>query len=83
MTAMLLLMVNSMQGSQHDKLSLDNELINAGLQSLDKVLEETQSEVVRTFRDAFTKLNGAAQRRHAEATMMANSLDLSIYFADT
>jgi hypothetical protein len=77
MTAMLLLTFNSMQRPQHDQLSLDNELVDTGLQMLDQITEETQSEKVRSFRKICTGLHWDAQQRRAEASMIANSLDLS------
>ncbi|KAH7122740.1 fungal-specific transcription factor domain-containing protein [Dendryphion nanum] len=76
MTAILLLTFNSMQRPQHDLLSLDNELVDKGLQMLDRVEEETQSEIVRSFRKTCTGLHRDAQQRRAEASVMANSLNL-------
>jgi hypothetical protein len=77
MTAMLLLTFNSMQRPQHDQLSLDNELVDTGLQMLDQVAEETQSEIVRSFRKTLTGLHRDAQQRRSETSVLANSLDLS------
>jgi hypothetical protein len=80
MSAMMLLTANSMQNPQHDKLSLDNRLVEAGLQTIDKIVEETQSNVVRSFRDTFTKLDQDARRRRIEATAIANNAHLSTLF---
>lgn len=63
MASMMLLTVNSMQRSQHDPLSLDDQLIDAGLRTLDKIVEDTQSEVVRSFREMCTELVQDSQRR--------------------
>lgn len=76
MSAMLLLTFNSMQRPQHDQLFLDNQLVDRGLQMLDKVAEETQSGIVRSFLKTCACLHQNAQRRRAEASVMANSLDL-------
>ena len=47
--AMLLLIFNSMQRPQQDQLSLDNQLVDRGLEVLDQIAEETQSEIVRVY----------------------------------
>jgi hypothetical protein len=78
MTAMLLLTFNSMQNPQHDQVSLDSHLVDTGLQMLDQVAEETQSEVVRSFRETCTHLHRDAQQRRAEASIVANSLHVSM-----
>ncbi len=70
-----------MDRSQHDKLSYDSQLIEAGLRTLDKLVEETQSDLVRSLRDTCTELNQDAQRRRVEVTMMANDAD-NMYFGD-
>ncbi|ORX92702.1 hypothetical protein BCR34DRAFT_250669 [Clohesyomyces aquaticus] len=77
MTAMLLLIFNGMQRPQHNQLSLDNKLVDTGLQMLDQVAEETQSEIVRSFHKTCTGLRQDAQQRCDEASVMANILDLS------
>ncbi|KAF3396969.1 hypothetical protein DPV78_007848 [Talaromyces pinophilus] len=63
MASMMLLTVNGMQRSQHDTLSLDEQLIEAGLRTLDKIVEDTQSEVVRSFQKMCTELVQDSQRR--------------------
>lgn len=75
---MMLLTANSMHGSRHDDRSSDSQLIEAGLRTLDKIVEETQSETVRSFRDTCAELNQDAQRRHTETTMMADNVDVSL-----
>jgi hypothetical protein len=79
MTAMLLLTFNSMQRPQHDQASFDSQLVDRGLQMLDQIAEETQSEVVRSFRKTCAELHLDAQRKGAEASVMANTLNLSTY----
>lgn len=63
MASMMLLTVNGMQRSQHDTLSLDEQLIEAGLRTLDKIVEDTQSEVVRSFQKMCAELVQDSQRR--------------------
>jgi hypothetical protein len=75
MTAMLLLTFNSMQRPQHDQVSFDNQLVDRGLQMLDQVAEETQSEIVRSFRKTCAELHRDAQRKGAEASVMENTLN--------
>jgi len=77
MTAMLLLTFNSMQRPQHDQLLLDDRLVDRGLQMLDRIMEEIQSEIVHSFCKTCTELHQNAQQRRAEARVMANSLNLS------
>jgi hypothetical protein len=79
MSAMLLLTFNCMQKPQHSQMLSDNQLVNRGLQMLDRVAEETQSEIVRAFRKTCTELLLDAQRRHAEVSATADNLDLSAY----
>jgi len=82
MTAMMLLTFNGLQRPQHDKLFSDNQLVDTGLRILEQVLVETKSEVVRSFRDICTELHQDCQRKHAEATVMASDLDLSVYLVN-
>ena len=63
MASMMLLTVNGMQRPQHDMLSLDNQLIEAGLRTLDKIVEDTQSEVVRSFQKMCSELVQDSQRK--------------------
>lgn len=82
MTAMLLLTVKSMQVGPYDQLSLDGQLIESGLRKLDRVLEEIQSEVIRSFRNTCAELNEMAQRRRSEAKRMAHNTEMSTYLLD-
>jgi hypothetical protein len=66
MASMMLLTVNGMQRSQRNTLSLDDQLIEAGLRVLDNIVEETKSEVVRSFRDMCTELVQDSERRRLE-----------------
>jgi hypothetical protein len=78
MTAMLLLTFNSIQRPHHEQVSFDNDLVDAGLKMLDRVVEETQSEIVRSFRTTCTGLHLDAQQRCAEASVVDNCLDVCV-----
>lgn len=79
----MLLMVNSMHRSRYDNMSLDNQLVEAGLRTLDEMVEETQSEALRSFRKTCTELNQDALRRRVEAAVTANNADFSMFSVDT
>ncbi|KAJ4292762.1 hypothetical protein N0V90_009425 [Kalmusia sp. IMI 367209] len=83
MTAMMLLTFNGMQRPQHDKLFSDNQLVDNGLRMLDQVLEETHSEVVRSFRDACAKLHWDSRGRRAEATVIAKDLEIPTHLVNS
>jgi hypothetical protein len=78
MTAMLLLTFNSMQRLHHEQVSFDNELVDAGLKMLNRAAEETQSEIVRSFRETCGGLHRDTQLRRAEARVMADCLDMCV-----
>ncbi|KAL5376202.1 hypothetical protein DPSP01_010667 [Paraphaeosphaeria sporulosa] len=81
MTAMMLLTFNGLQNPLGDELLSDDKLVENGLKMLDRMLEETQHEVVRSFRYACGSLHDASKRRRAEASFIASSMDLSAYLA--
>lgn len=68
MTAMMLLIANSMHKPQHDKLFSDTQLIKHSLQTLDQMVEETQSVGLRSLRETCVELNKDALRRRGETT---------------
>jgi hypothetical protein len=76
MTAMLLLTFNILQRPYHDQAFFDDELVDSGLRMLEKVAEETQSEIVRSFRETCTGLHLDAQQRRAEASELAYCLGM-------
>jgi hypothetical protein len=82
MTALMLLTFNGLQNPHNDSLSSDNNLVDSGLRRLDRIVEETQSEVVSSFRDACATLSQASRQRRAEASAVSNSFDLSAYLVD-
>ncbi|KIX06946.1 uncharacterized protein Z518_04922 [Rhinocladiella mackenziei CBS 650.93] len=83
MTAMILLTANSMHRPRHEKISFDSQLVASGLQTIDTMVEEMESEALRSFRGTCAELNQEVQRRsRGEATMKANHRDFFLYFSD-
>lgn len=82
MTAMMLLTANNMHKPQYAKLSFDNQLVDAGLQSLDKMVEETQSEALRSFHERCAELHQHAQQRRGPVIMTVNNHDLLSHFPE-
>ena len=83
MTAMMLLTANNMQKPQHEKFPWDEQLVDAGLQFLDKMVEETKSEALRSFQDTCAELHQHAQCRRDKAVIMANNHNSFLHFPDT
>jgi len=79
MTAMVLLTANSMHKPTHGDLFLDNYLVEVGLQKIDKMVKETDNEMLRSFQATCTELHQHTQQRCAEAAIMANTADPSSY----
>lgn len=69
MTAMVILTANSMHTPQHNHLILDIQLIEAGLQVVDKMVQETGSEMLKSFEATCAELHQHTQRRCLEATI--------------
>lgn len=83
MTAMVLLTVNSMHRPQHNKLALDSQLIEVGLQTLETMVQETGSEMLKSFQATCAELHQHTKRRCNEEAIIANSVDYSSVFLDT
>ncbi|KAF2735183.1 hypothetical protein EJ04DRAFT_491964 [Polyplosphaeria fusca] len=83
MTAMVLLTANSMHKPRHGDLFLDSHLVDIGLQTIDKMVKETESETLQSFQATCTELHQRTQQRCAEAAIMANNLDFSSRVVDT
>lgn len=83
MTAMVLLTANSMHKLQHNNLALDSQLVEVGLQTIEKMAQETGSEVLKSFQATCAELHQHTQRRCVEATIMANNVDYSSLCLDT
>jgi hypothetical protein len=79
MTAMMLLTFNNMQNYRHDKLLMDDQLVETGLHMLEQVLEGTESDMIHSFHDTCAKLHRECQRKRAEAMVMVDDLDISAY----
>lgn len=67
MTAMMLLVANSMHKPRHGKLFMDNDLVENGLQTVDKMVKETKSELLRSFQVTCTELHQCTQEKCALA----------------
>lgn len=72
MTAMMLLTANSMHKPQHDKLSIDKQLVDDGLQVIDRIVEETENEALRSFQGTCAELLQHALQRRDIAVVVAN-----------
>jgi hypothetical protein len=83
MTAIMLLKANSMLRSQYDKVSLDRQLVEDGLQAFDKIVEETNNDIVQSFRDTCAEINREAERRRVESIIIVNNASSSLYFGDS
>jgi hypothetical protein len=79
MTAMVLLTANSMHRPRHNDLSLDNHLVEIGLQKIDKMAKETESEMLQSFQATCTELHQRTQQRCSEAAIMASNIDYSSF----
>lgn len=63
MTAMVLLTANSMHRPKHGDMSLDNDLVEIGLQTIDKMVKETENEMLKSFQATCTELHQCKQQR--------------------
>ena len=68
-------MFNGIQRPHHDKLGIDDQLVESGLRMLEEISEETQSELVGSFRDMCVNLYRDCRRIRTEAFVMARELD--------
>lgn len=80
MTAMLLLTANILHRPQHGYTVLDTQLVDAGMRTLDKMVEETGSEALKQFRDTCIELNQEAQLRRDAATMTVKNRNFAMHF---
>ena len=62
MTAMVLLTANSMHRPKHSDLSLDSHLVEIGLQTIDKMVKETENETLQSFQATCTELHQRTQQ---------------------
>lgn len=83
MTAMVILTANGMHKPQHNNLVSDIRLIEAGLQTVDKMVQETGSEMLKSFQATCAELHQHTQRRCLEAAIMANDVDYTSSFLAT
>jgi hypothetical protein len=80
MTAVVLLIANSMHRPNHRELFLDTHLVENSLRAFNKVLKDTENEVLHSFLATCTELHQRTQRRCAEAAIMDNSVDRPCIF---
>lgn len=71
---MVILTANSMHTPQHNNLALDSQLIEVGLQTVDKMVQETGSEMLKSFQDTCAELHQHTQRRCIEVARVANNV---------
>jgi hypothetical protein len=83
MTAMVLLTANSLHKLNHGDLSLDRHLVEIGLQTINQMAKETESEMLQSFHATCTELHQRTQQRCAEAAIMANNVDYSSRYVHT
>lgn len=69
---MMLLMANSMHISQHVNAVLDTHLVDPGLLTVDKMVEQTNNSVFRFYRGTCTELHSWAQHIRGQTIMMAH-----------
>ncbi|KAF2715925.1 hypothetical protein K431DRAFT_316901 [Polychaeton citri CBS 116435] len=79
-TAMVLLTASSMHRLRLDNFSLDEQLVSEGLQVLDGIAQETQSDELRSFHETCAALHRKVQQKRSEAISMANTQDLFYHF---
>lgn len=86
MTAMLLLTANTMHNPQHELATGDSQLVDAALQKLDKIVDETKVDELRAFYDTCTDLHQHAQQKRFQMMtwpmMSANDGDSELNFLD-
>ena len=82
MTAMMLFIANSMHRPRHGDLSLDNHLVEIGLQTIDKMVKVAENEKLQSFQATCTELHKRTQQRCAGAAIMANNVDFSSCYVD-
>lgn len=83
MTAMVLLTANTMYNPQHDLASTDGQLVDAALGMLDRIVDETNNDELRSFHKTCTDLHQhAQQKRHQIIMMEANDGDSQLNFVD-
>lgn len=80
MTAMMLLIANTMHRPDHGYYSLDSQLIDVGMKTVDRMADGRRNDVLEVFRVTFVELRRDAWRRHKAATTMVNSSEFHTEF---
>ena len=73
---MMLLTANSMHIPQHDNASMDIQLVDVGLRTVDRIVAETGSKVLQSFQEICAELHQRAQHMCGQAIMMARECRL-------
>ena len=71
-----------MHNSLHDNASLDKQLVDIGLRTVDKMVEETNSKVLQSFQETCAELHQRAQHMRGQAVMMAHERDFFSHLPD-
>ena len=66
-----------MHDPKHDNLFLDNDLIENGLQLVDKMAKETGNDMLRSFQATCTELHQHMQRKCAEVGIVTSDREHS------
>ena len=86
MTAMLLLIANTMHNPRHELAADDDPLVQAALVQLDRIVDETKVDRLRSFHDICLDLHQHAQQKRRDlmtwAELAANEGDLNLNFLD-
>lgn len=80
MTAMMLLTANTMHRPDHGYYSLDSQLIDVGMKTVDRMAEGSKSDALEAFKVTFVELRRDAWRRHRAAITMVNSSEFYTEF---
>jgi hypothetical protein len=75
MTAMVLLVANSMHKPRHSNVFLDNHLVEGGLQTVGRMVKETESELLRSYHTTCTELLQRTREKCAKAAIMAKKAE--------
>ena len=75
MTAMMLLIANTMHRPDHSHYLLDSQLIDVGMKTVDRMADGSRNDALEAFRVTFVELRRDAWHRHRAAATIVNSSD--------
>lgn len=76
MTAMMLLITNTLHRPDNDFYPFDSQLVDVGMKSVDSMLDESGHEAFKHFRATFAELRQDAWRRRTAAMTVLDRPDL-------